>query len=911
MKKKLTKIIAFFAIFCMAFTSLPMMAGEMESYALAKNIKLYASASGKYGANLRWNKIKSPNNGYAVFRDNKVIVRLGKNRTAFADKGLKSGSAHSYQIKTYKTRKITQWYNKKTRKWQNSKPAKKYRGKSRKVTTYSYKKTSNKVSIRTNYAYYTVTWKNWNGTTLKTQSVRQGLTPTYSGTPTRPADANYTYTFKGWNTAVGATWSNKTYVAQYTAKVKPFSSLPSYTITWKNWNDSTIKTTTVKKGDTPSFGGTPTRPDDANNTYTFAGWSPKVAAASADATYKATYNAVPKAVTKYTIIWENWDGSTIKTDTVDKGAMPSYSGTTPTRLDDKDNTYTFSGWTPKVVAASAHTTYRATYDAVPKAVTKYTVKWENWDGEILGEDSVEEGVTPSYSGTPTKPEDDENTYMFTGWSPAITTVTENVTYQATFKPISKGFEGDSSSAAWITWKNWDDTLLRIDEVEQGEMPSYGGTLTKEEDDDYTYTFAGWSPNVSVATSDQTYTAVFNATPKPKHYKITWKNGNDTLRTDDVEEGEMPSFGGTLTKLEDDNYTYTFAGWTPNVSVATSDQTYTAVFNSAPKPKYYAITWKNWNGSTLRTDSVKEGVKPSYGSTPTRPADSTYTYTFKGWTPSVVAANGNTTYTAEYTQKLKSTSQYNYNIRFVNQPYGNGGKTAIFLETNNPNPLNLIMNATNKNGKSVTGNVIGISSDYDDVEFTDDDEFYVGNGIPTILSPTEAGQITFNVYEINRTAGTQTKVAEKTVTVKDYKAEEIAWRQSVIRNVCNDSMSKKEKMQAICGYILTTFKYYPNYNGQYYFEYFKTTNIPYWIRKEADSSLSPAILVDFGNDLNYPLEDMFNKYERGTPEWTQYHMCAYSTADNYYFKACPPSTTNRVNPANIPMFNPSVFQFWGE
>ena len=69
---------------------------------------------------------------------------------------------------------------------------------------------------------------------------------------------------------------------------------------------------------------------------------------------------------------------------------------------------------------------------------------------------------------------------------------------------------------------------------------------------------------------------------------------------------------------------------------------------------YTITWKNYNGSVLKVDSnVKENVVPKYtGATPTRPDDSTYTYSWSGWTPKVVAATANATYTATFTSTPK-------------------------------------------------------------------------------------------------------------------------------------------------------------------------------------------------------------------------------------------------------------------
>ncbi len=42
-------------------------------------------------------------------------------------------------------------------------------------------------------------------------------------------------------------------------------------------------------------GATPERPEDEQNTYFFNGWSPAIVAATADATYTATYQSEPKS----------------------------------------------------------------------------------------------------------------------------------------------------------------------------------------------------------------------------------------------------------------------------------------------------------------------------------------------------------------------------------------------------------------------------------------------------------------------------------------------------------------------------------------------------------------------------------------------------------------------------------------
>lgn len=62
---------------------------------------------------------------------------------------------------------------------------------------------------------------------------------------------------------------------------------------------------------------------------------------------------------------------------------------------------------------------------------------------------------------------------------------------------------------------------------------------------------------------------------------------------------------------------------------------------------FNITWKNYDGAVLRTDQVSYGETPHYGTAPSRSEDECYTYSFKGWTPAIVAATANATYTATY------------------------------------------------------------------------------------------------------------------------------------------------------------------------------------------------------------------------------------------------------------------------
>ena len=87
--------------------------------------------------------------------------------------------------------------------------------------------------------------------------------------------------------------------------------------------------------------------------------------------------------------------------------------------------------------------------------------------------------------------------------------------------------------------------------------------------------------------------------------------------------------------------------------------------------FHTIRW-NVNGVDVQVDNnVAYGTMPAFrGSTPTRPATAQHTFTFTGWSPTVSMVVGNQTYTAQFSQTLRS-----YNVTFNS----NGG-TAVGTQT---------------------------------------------------------------------------------------------------------------------------------------------------------------------------------------------------------------------------------------
>ena len=219
------------------------------------------------------------------------------------------------------------------------------------------------------------------------------------------------------------------------------------------------------------------------------------------------------------------------------------------------------------------------------------------------------------------------------------------------------YNGEELRDYIIVFQNWNGDVLATQTYEFGDTVIPPADPTRESDGTNRYVFAGWDKDVTDCTGDATYTATY--VTAEAGCVVVFKDWDGTvLSTNTYHYGDKVVAPSDPTKAADNTYTYTFAGWDKEVVDCAGDATYTAVYT----PTYieYTVTFKDWDGTVLSTNTYHYGDKVVAPSDPTKAADNTYTYTFAGWDKDVADCAGDAIYTATY-----SSAYIEYAVVFLN------------------------------------------------------------------------------------------------------------------------------------------------------------------------------------------------------------------------------------------------------
>ncbi len=542
---------------------------------------------------------------------------------------------------------------------------------------------------------YTVTWKNEDGTTLKTDTdVAEGTTPTYDGTtPEKAEDENYTYTFSGWKNGTntyGATdtlpavTADVTYTAVFTADPKPTEApteapteptpafKPGYYVvgTFTDWTIDPayqLSKNPDADGEYMFLGLELTATDQFKVVYTSDGqtvetWYPDGMGNSygenGELTADGTFNIYFRP--NYDG-GEDWFYNVIYVQRIETEPTSESSTVETTSEPVVNDTYT--------VAGSLTAMFGTLWDASNSAndMTKgdggvYSITYTN----VQPENAIQLKVVKNHfwqeGSWGVKNTDDNYTFNVVSacdvtvtFDPATETVTvtgDGVT-QDTELDVHSVIAIGNGEGAYLNGVNWDpsNTANSMTEVTEGvwelEMTDIDAF------DNYNFKFAVNSVDAYGNPTSNPWANNFGAAvnqlyPTGSSYDAVYNGKNCIFEVD--EDGSTVTLQLDLTGF---NY-LTRQGAKFKVTVVPP----------SAAPTTHTVTWKNWNGDVLETDeNVAEGATPTYdGTTPTKAEDANNTYTFAAWDDGTATyilgvndlppVTGDVTYTAVYTADPK-------------------------------------------------------------------------------------------------------------------------------------------------------------------------------------------------------------------------------------------------------------------
>ena len=419
----------------------------------------------------------------------------------------------------------------------------------------------------------------------------------------------------------------------------------------------------------------PTKASTKKSVFTFAGWDeePTSTMVTGDLVFVAKFTEEKR---KYTVNFYNYDGTKIiKTEEVEYGSVPTFSGSTPTKPSTESTVYTFSNkWQNRTTNEVGLQKVTSAVDYIPlfdDETRYYTITF------IVGD--VETKRTYRHNATinienPTLESDVSSDYTFLKWDTPLTAVTEDKTYRAIFIKTKRTYT--------VTYKLDENTVLATEKVEYDNFPKYSIKPTKESTNTENFTFVSWNVNGSNVVNtqynirqDTTFIASFETSVRT--YKVKFVNDDGTSFSEkSYEFNSRVDQPNNVEKAPDANYTYIFERWDKTVTNVTADVTYTAIYR--PTPRTYTITFIDGNNKVLSKSEFQVGVTPSYNEkeTPTKTSTAQYSYTFNyTWSPSIEKVSSDAVYVAQFTQVTRT-----YTVRFENYdgtvikeltlPYGN-------------------------------------------------------------------------------------------------------------------------------------------------------------------------------------------------------------------------------------------------
>ena len=526
------------------------------------------------------------------------------------------------------------------------------------------------VSSPTSLNQYTVTFKDFDGSVLKTEIVEEG----YSATPpTNPTRAGYVFT--GWSNDFTNITQNTTVIAEYRVLNEPTISIGSI-----SGQPGEIINVPVYIINNPGVLGMTLKCNYNDSAFTIIG------ATNGDAVSDVLTFTVPKVFNKDTQY--TWDGQDLPPEYIKDGTIlllkikiseTATMGDYPISFTCSDGDVIDNNLSSLNVAFNEGTLTVLT----PVVPQSYTVTFKDYDGRTLKVETVEKGMGATAPVSPAR-----DGYIFTGWDKNFKSITADTTITAQYSKIS----GVSLSVGSVTGTTGD--VIEVP-IRLYNNPGILGMTFKCDYDDSAISIIGAVSGEAVSdVLTFTVPRVFN-----KNTQYTW-DGQD-ISPEQIKDGVVL----TLTiKILDNTAT---GNYPLTIQLADGDiidnylspvnATITAgnisVITQSLNEDLHSVKFVNYDGSVLKEEIVNTGSSATAPDNPTREG-----YIFSGWDKNYSDITTDLIVTATYNKINGATIA----ISSINANAGETIDIPIYLY-NNPGILGMTIKCDyDENAISVLG-----------------------------------------------------------------------------------------------------------------------------------------------------------------------------------------------------------------
>lgn len=281
----------------------------------------------------------------------------------------------------------------------------------------------------------------------------------------------------------------------------------------------------------------------------------------------------------------------------------------------------------------------------------HQITFKNEDGSVvLQQSNIEDGVQPVYAGeAQTKASTPKYAYDFDGWKDAsddhvyaaneLPSVSKDAVYTAHFAQRAVKYP--------ITFANIDGMgtdyvqMVAYDEVPvyNGATPYMSGAVSN-----YAYTFIGWDPEPVAVTGPATYTPRYDLVIS---HNVSFVINNPSAST----PAALTVAEGAAVERPADQLIgcLHIAGWYKDTGLNeewdfANDKMgdHDIILYAKWKTKTYTITWLDESAEEIDQTIVDCGTVPTHANL-YKPSTAAYSYEWKGWNKTLVAATANATY----------------------------------------------------------------------------------------------------------------------------------------------------------------------------------------------------------------------------------------------------------------------------